>query len=52
MLLGVTGKEKRGEYVTITTEDTHDLVKVYLNKRATTPASTKYSIVSDWSKNV
>lgn len=52
MPLGVTCRELRGDYMTIHTEDTHDLVKVFLKKRPSTPGSIKYSRVNDWSKGV
>lgn len=52
MPLGVTCRERRGDYMTIHTEDTNDLVKVFLKKRPSTPGSIKYSRVNDWSKGI
>jgi hypothetical protein len=45
-------KEKRGDYVTITTENKTDLIKVFLNKRPSTPSSAKYSRINDWAKTI
>lgn len=45
-------KEKRGDYITITTESKTDLIKVFLNKRPSTPSSAKYSRINNWAKTI
>ena len=49
---GKLSKEKTRDYMTIHTEDTNDLVKVFLNKKPQTPGSIKYSKIKDWAKNI
>ena len=49
---GKLSKEKTRDYLTIHTEDTNHLVKVFLNKKPQTPGSIKYSKIKDWAKNI
>jgi hypothetical protein len=49
---GMMTQEKRGDYITVTTESKTDLIKVFLNKRPSTPSSAKYSHISNWAKTI
>lgn len=54
MPMGTTCREKRGDYMTVTTEKhpQNDLMKVFLNKRPSTPGSIVHSRVKDWTKGI
>ena len=48
--LGIIDREKKANYLTVTSEESNGLTKIFTNKRSITPSSAKYGHIKDWKK--